>query len=187
VACARTPLAVGPTPPGVTLDASVAYYDFDAATLAEARRRMREQGPVSEGRNWSAAAHSRYRWNFQYRRQGVSCVLARPRVFLTTTVTFPRWNATAPPDSASERWWQQMNVGLMEHERGHAAISLKAAGEIVEALEGMSSINCDILGRQANEAAQRILASYRRRQDEYDRTTRHGATQIAAARRTTDP
>jgi predicted secreted Zn-dependent protease len=183
----HTRLNVGPVPPGVQVDASVRYYDVTAATLAELRRGMRLQGPSWEGRTWQAVTQSRFRWTYQYGRIGSSCSLRRVRVLVATVVTFPRWNATAPPDSVTLDWWQQLNAGLMEHERGHALLSVKTAGEIARTMEGMTHLDCASLGEQANRAGRRLIDLERRQQVEYDRTTRHGAIQIEQAGRLRDP
>lgn len=170
-------------PSGVTMDARVQYYDVSAASLAELRRGMATHGPRIQGRAWQAATQTNFRWTYQYDRQGLACELRRVRVQLRTTITFPRWNPTAVPDSSLLEWWQQLNAGLMEHERGHAMISVETARAIVRELEGMSGLGCDALGTRANAAGQRLLRSSQQSQEEYDRTTRHGATQIERAGR----
>ena len=112
-ACAsNTRLNLEPTPTGVAVDANVQYYDVTAATLAELRRGMQVLGPRWEGRAWSATTQSVFRWTYDYEQRGVSCELRRVRVQVRTIVTFPRWNPTAPPDSATLEWWHQLNAGL---------------------------------------------------------------------------
>ncbi len=182
-----TRVNLGPVPAGVTVDANVAYYDISAATLQELRRGMQQQGPRWEGRAWSATTQSHFRWTYQYERRGVSCELRRVRVQVRTVVTFPRWNPTAPPDSATLEWWYQLNAGLMEHERGHALLSVKTAGEIASTLERLSHPQCAPLGELANQTGRGLISRERAQQLEYDRATRHGATQIAQAARLAAP
>lgn len=182
-----TRLNVGPLPSGVTVDANVAYYDITAATLVELRRGMQQHGPRWEGRAWSATTQSHFRWTYQYERRGVHCELRRVRVQVRTIVTFPRWNPTAPPDSATLEWWHQLNAGLMEHERGHALLSVKTAGEIASAFERLSHPQCDALGELANRTGRDLISREREKQVEYDRTTRHGGTQIIQAARLLAP
>ena len=194
VACALSPmlgacvsnvsvLQLGPMPTGVTMDARIEYYDVSAASLGELRRGMATLGPRIQGRAWQAATHTDFRWTYQYDRQGLNCGLRRVRVQLRTTVAFPRWSPTAEPDSLLVEWWHQLNAGLMEHERGHAMISIETARTIIRELEGLSGSGCDAVGAQANALGQRLLRDSRARQAEYDRTTRHGVTQIERARR----
>ena len=176
-------LQLGSMPPGVTMDARVHYYDVSAASLNELRRGMATLGPRVQGRSFQAAAQTNVRWTFQYANQGLSCELRRVRVQLRSTITFPRWNPTAEPDSSLLEWWHQLNAGLMEHERGHVLISVETARSIIRELEGMSGAGCESVGTRANAAGQRLLMRSRQSQEEYDRTTRHGATQIERATR----
>ena len=190
VGCARsgsTALNLGAMPAGVSMDAQVHYYDVSAASLAELRRGMITLGPRWEGRAFSAVTQTNFRWVFQYERQGIGCELRRVRVQLRTTVTFPRWNPTAEPDSSMLEWWRQLNAGLMEHERGHALISVRTAGDIVRELEGMSGTRCEPLSALANAAGSRILRANQETQLDYDRSTRHGASQIEQAGRLRSP
>ena len=180
-------LQLGTMPSGVTMDARVQYYDVSAASLNELRRGMSALGPRVDGRSFQAAARTNFRWTYQYNRLGLSCELQRVRVQLRSTITFPRWNPTAEPDSSLVEWWQQLNAGLMEHERGHVLISVETAKTIVKELEGMTGPGCDALGAQANAVGQRLLTRSQQSQVDYDRATRHGATQIERARRLHSP
>ena len=180
-------LHLGPVPSGVAVDAQVHYYDVSAASLAELRRAMLVLGPRADGRAWTAVAQTNFRWFYRYERTQSSCILREVKLQLRTTITFPRWNPTAEPDSATLEWWQQMNTGLMEHERGHALISVRTAGEIRRELEGMSAGSCETLAQLANARGNRRITLQQREQAEYDRTTRHGATQIEQAGRLRSP
>ena len=188
--CARSGAAflnLGSVPMGVTVDAQVHYYDVSAASLGELRRAMFVLGPRVDNRAWTAATQTNFRWVYRFERTPTSCLLREAKLELRTKITFPRWNPTAEPDSVTLEWWQQMNTGLMEHERGHALISVKAAGEIRRALEGMSGPTCEQVATMASNRATRLIAEQRRQQAEYDRSTRHGATQIEQAGRLRSP
>ena len=189
-ACAghRSQIDLGPTPAGVVVDARLQYYDVTAANLLELRRAMLVLGPRWEGRAYQAVTESRFKWEYQPERKGAElCEPSRVRVTVQTMVTFPRWNAAAEPDSAMVEWWQQLSVGLMEHERGHARLSVKTAGDIARALENMGPSPCDELARRVTVAGEQRITVNRRLQAEYDRTTRHGATQIEQAARLATP
>lgn len=188
-ACWTTPgLDLGPAPAGVTVDARIQYYDVNAGSLSEIRRAMVTDGPRgSGGRRWAAVTSWRMQWTYQYVRRGIGCAIERPRVRVTTVITFPRWNPTATPDSALSEWWTQYNAGLAEHERGHAQLAVKAAGVIVREIDGLSGGACDALGIRANDGARRINVDMQRAQAEYDIATRHGATQILQATRLQNP
>jgi predicted secreted Zn-dependent protease len=180
-ACFRHPprIDLGPVPQGVVVDARVQYYDVSAASLAELRRDMARLGPRWEGRPYQAVTQSRFRWDYlPTQHESRLCSPGSVKVTVMTVVVFPRWSPTAEPDSATLEWWQQLNAGLMEHERGHASLSVRTAGDIVRTLEAMSPVACDALPGRVTEAGQERLLVERRLQARYDAETRHGATQI---------
>jgi predicted secreted Zn-dependent protease len=180
-ACVRpaSHIDLGPVPQGVFVDARVQYYDVSAASLTELRRDMARLGPRWEGRPFQAVTQSRFRWDYQpTQHQSRLCTPGSVKVTVMTVVVFPRWSPTAEPDSATLEWWQQLNAGLMEHERGHATLSVRTAGDLVRTLEGMSPVACDMLPGRVAEAGQQRLLLERRLQASYDADTRHGATQI---------
>lgn len=188
-ACWTTPrLDLGPAPAGVTVDAQIQYYDITADNLAELRRALLTEGPRgSGGRRWAAATTWRMQWMYQFVRRDVGCIIDRTRVRVTTIIMFPRWNPATMPDSALSEWWFQFNAGLAEHERGHAQLAVKAAGLIVQELNGLAGGACDALGLHANDTGRRINVDMQRAQAEYDAATRHGATQIFQATRLQTP
>lgn len=183
-------LDLGPAPAGVIVEARLQYYDVSAASLAELRRAMLQLGPRWEGRSYQAVTESRFTWDYLAQRSAGEAQLCEPgrvRVTVHTTVTFPRWNPSAEPDSATLEWWHQLNAGLMAHERGHAQLSVRTAGDIARALDDMTMVPCDELSRRAASAGQARIDQERRRQIQYDQVTRHGATQIEQASRLRSP
>lgn len=187
--CATTPrLAVGPAPPGVSVDARLQYYDISAASLAEIRQGIARQGPRLDGRIHSAVTHWRLSWKWQYHSRGVGgCELRDVNVHVSALVDFPRWNPTAHPDSALLAWWEQFNSGLAEHERGHAVIALEGGRRIARALQGLGGGACDALGLRANEIARRHFNETTTLQKKYDSESRHGQSQILQAMRLREP
>ena len=189
-ACVRQQphIDVGPVPKGVVVEARVQYYDVSAASLAELRRDMVRLGPRWQGRPYQAVTQSRFRWDYQpTQHESRLCTPGKVKVTVMTVVVFPRWSPTAEPDSATLEWWQQLNAGLMEHERGHANLSVRTAGDIVRSLEGMPPVACDALPSRVTEAGNQWLLADRRLQARYDADTRHGATQIERVMRLHSP
>jgi predicted secreted Zn-dependent protease len=188
VGCYRTPgLDVGRVPVGVVVDSRLRYYDISAGSLQEIRRAIGRAGPHDQGRVWDAVTTWRFDWTYHVVRAGITgCEARRPTVRVRTEVLFPRWNPTADPDSALLAWWQQYNAGLMEHERGHALLAVEGAGKLAKELDGLEA-PCEQLGQAVSTIAQRHINAVSRSQVEYDFTTRHGVTQIQAARRLQEP
>ena len=179
---------LGPVPKGVVVDARVQYYDLSAATLAELRRDMARLGPRWNGRAYQAVTASRFRWEFVTTRNSSQfCAAENVKVTMTTVVVFPRWNPTAEPDSATLEWWQQLNTGLMEHERGHASLSLRTAGDIARSIEDIPPTSCDLLERRVTELGRERILNEWAQQAQYDQDTRHGATQIERVIRLRSP
>jgi predicted secreted Zn-dependent protease len=180
-------LRLGATPEGVVIATQVTYYDMPAETVGELRRAMVMRGPMSGGRGWSAVTQSTYRWTFESERSPSRCAVRQPRVQLKVAMTFPRWSPTGEPDPETVLWWERFQTGLMEHERGHALISVRWADEIVRELSGLTSSTCDSLGILAGARGSALVSRSRAQQVEYDRATNHGATQIERAGRLRTP
>jgi predicted secreted Zn-dependent protease len=175
-ACATTPpVDVGQLPPDVDVVLSTRFYAVSAATVKELREEMRPVGPSADGRKWAGATQARTRWTFGHLRRGMVCMLHNVRVVVTAEIRLPRWQPVAPPDSATQAWWNDFSARLLEHERGHVRIAVDGAREIAEALRPLEgSVSCDGLTMRANGEAQLILVRTRERQAEYDRITGHG-------------
>lgn len=176
-ACATAPpVDVGKVPPDVDVVMSMRYYPVSAATVKALREEMRTVGPSADGRKWAGATQARTRWTFGHLRRGMVCMLYDVRVIVTAEMRLPRWQPEAPPDSATQAWWDDFSARLLEHERGHVRIAVDGAREIAETLRPLEgSVSCDALTMRANGAAQLILVRARERQTEYDRITGHGA------------
>jgi predicted secreted Zn-dependent protease len=176
-ACATAPpVDVGEVPADVDVVMSTRYYPVSSATVKELREEMRTTGPAADGRKWAGATQARTRWTFTHLRRGMVCRLFDVRVIVTAEMRLPRWQPEAPPDSATQAWWNDFSARLLEHERGHVRIAVDGAREIAETLRPLEgSVSCDALTMRANGAAQMILVHARERQAEYDRVTGHGA------------
>ena len=183
-------LDLGPMPLGVTAETALTYYDISAGTLNEIGQAIRLEGPRSQGRRWGAITTWNMSWQAQFHNIGGAfggiCEARRVRIRVRTAINFPRWNPTAQPDSALLVWWQQYNAGLAEHERGHALLAVRGAGEIAKALDGMQA-SCAMINTQLSTKFNQMVLAINTRQVEYDLTTRHGATQIQRARALNEP
>lgn len=171
---------------GVSAETEITYYDISAATLSEVGQSIRASGPRSQGRRWGAVTTWRLVYQYQTRMTGNSCQAHHVRVRVRTAISFPRLNPTAQPDSAMLAFWEQYNAGLAEHERGHALLAVKGAGDIVRALESEQA-PCAQLGSRLNDTFGRMMFALNNRQVEYDLETRHGATQIQQVRALHEP
>ncbi|MGP1684645.1 MAG: DUF922 domain-containing protein, partial [Giesbergeria sp.] len=117
-------------------------------------------------------------WNFWWHSDGAGrCRITRVRTRLTTTVQLPQlYGGTAVQRAAFERYAK----ALRHHELGHVQWGRDAAQAIDRGIAALpEAANCTALERDANALAKRLLADHVLREPEYDRNTRHGATQGA--------
>lgn len=155
-------------------------YVIRGSTLSELRAQMSRLGPVDASGRHDAYTSWVVRWSYPYERQPDSCGLGKVKVSLTVTFTMPEWERPddAPADVVTR--WERYTKVLQEHEDGHKDHGYGAAREVLRELRAFDSRpTCDEANRAANQRAERILDVYRKKDQSYDATTRHGATQGA--------
>jgi len=180
-ACAGS-AAPGPRPepgganPPAAANATYAYYDVTGTTVAELRTAMRQLGPP-EG-------FGRTRWDLSWtaRWQPVAggCRVTSAVVTLRSEVRLPRWEPGPDADAALVAQWRTFMENLRVHEHGHLEIAVAAVHEAERTLWRLEAPSCRIMQGAANQAAERVLATFRARDRAYDTRTRHGFTQGAA-------
>jgi len=152
--------------------ARIVYYDIGGATEEELRAHLDKIGPVdSSGYKGDALTEWEVSWNWPgYGTE--SCDLNQADVSYTVKVIFPRWE---PPEDAPNNLvlkWFNYTYRLAKHEQGHVD-HLVDNYEIV--LAAIKRATCET----ADAAAEAALEPLRSFDLEYDRQTRHGATQGA--------
>jgi predicted secreted Zn-dependent protease len=182
--------AEAPSPPGgapaVALRAGITEadervdYEVVGSTGAEVRADIDAKAPRRDGRWFAAFTEWHVDWRFDFSSAANRCALVSPRVTLRVKYTYPRWQAPAGAPAALTGKWASYHAALELHEAGHRDLGAAAANEIAELLaRPQSSATCPAIESSANEEAEAVLAKYRRREIEYDGTTRHGVTQGA--------
>jgi predicted secreted Zn-dependent protease len=95
-------------------------------------------------------------------------------------ITLPAWQNENTGSAETRTQWQRYVAALTRHEQGHRQHGVDAAHEIDNAIGTLPPTgNCDALGTKANAAGSDIIRKYNQRDLDYDRDTRHGATQGA--------
>jgi predicted secreted Zn-dependent protease len=98
-----------------------------------------------------------------------STSLARTvRLHATFTFELPRWASYAKASAAAQAEWDKMFARLQDHELGHLEIARDEANKVAESLLMQPISEIDRLVTEAND-------HIRRRQDELDAATNHGA------------
>ena len=157
------------------------YYTATGSTLLEIRQSIRQNRPWKDKSDLDGMTEWRVTWQFGVMPTAGGC---RCNSFSTQTaiaISMPRWIApTNAPDSLKQIW-QKYSTALGQHEAGHAAIALAAAADVRKrVLEAGGSTDCAGLTRRINDLGQRVIADYRKRDEDYDERTQHGATQGAS-------
>lgn len=159
-------------------------YKVQGKSVSDLRARMMQDGPVdAQKRHHPGFTTWRVNWIFGCGATGGEVRLERISVKVDVKYTLPEWEKPGDADPELAAKWQNYMLALRKHEDGHRDIGVRAGRRILETLEQLPAAeSCMKAGQAANESGQKILQSFRDEELEYDRTTRHGATQGAVLR-----
>ncbi len=144
------------------------------------RSDLARRGPKDDGGSHHAFTRWFVRWAYSYDRGPSRCALTEVKITVAVTFIMPDWSAPpeAQPDLVAR--WNQYRTRLQRHEDGHREHGLGAAKDVLYDLQKLPpASDCDAMNRQANARATGILGRYKQKDKDYDRDTRHGATQGA--------
>jgi predicted secreted Zn-dependent protease len=167
-------------PPGVAGSTDITYYDIHGRTGRELVLQLRELGPkLPSGAFW-AETHSPIRWTWRTKPDGNGrCTLTQVQVQIRSEMTMPRWMPPADTEPGLYASWQKSMAALQTHEIGHKDIAARAAREILQKLNAVSTF-CNGLSAEVSRMTDGIMARERTEQSAYDAETRHGLTQGTA-------
>jgi predicted secreted Zn-dependent protease len=118
-------------------------------------------------------------WRYRYSSLGTACRIDSLSVAVDVVFTLPRWNHPSGASGDLKAEWNRYVRALLVHENGHKRLAERAGQRIFRRLTGLTA-PCESIQDSANQAARSILAQQREREDLYDETTNHGASQGAA-------
>lgn len=152
---------------------TIEYYDVSGRTPAAIRAALNAVRPRDPNDGLPVDALSRWyvRWSWRGNGRG-GCDLANPTVEYSARIVMPRLANEADVPPAVRARWRAYVAALETHEAGHVRYPFDRLGEIAAAIRGSTCGG-------ANEAARRALAPMQRHDVDYDRATRHGASQGA--------
>ncbi len=169
----------------VKVTKSVSHYDIKGKTARQLQRAMDRRGPVDRNdgsRQW-AQVNWYVNWKYRYRSDAKGCRITSVDTTVSVKYRMPRWRNIAAGSTNLQRSWRRTMAALRKHEDRHARHGISAARDIDAAIARMKPRrSCDELARAANALGKRIVRRYNRRDVDYDRRTRHGATEIPALR-----
>ena len=167
-------------PPGVSVETKHEDYAISGASAEAMRSDLARRGPKDDGGSHHAFTRWFVRWSYLYDRRPGTCALTDVKVTVAVTFIMPDWTAPpeAPPDLVAR--WNQYRTRLQRHEDGHREHGLAAAKDVLNDLRKLpAASDRDAMNRRANTRGNDVLEKYKRRDKDYDRDTRHGATQGA--------
>lgn len=145
------------------------YYDIEGRTAAEIYASMRARAP----RKGDGVAVTSWRLHAGWGeiRRGSRCEIENPATSLSIVVLLPRLITTEGVTDEGLAFWQSALRGLEIHEAGHARIAYDHRGDFAAAAR---KANCGSI----KAVAARTQARIEKIQEDYDRETRHGMTQM---------
>lgn len=143
------------------------------------RQAISAASPIQvEGLRFHGYTHWNVHWNFWWHSDASGrCRITRVTTRLRTRIQMPELRAGNP---AQQTQFARYAEALHQHEQGHVQFGRTAAQAIDRGIAALPEApDCSTLERQANALGQRLLAEQVAQEKDYDRTTRHGATQGA--------
>ncbi len=155
--------------------ARMVYYTIAGNTPADLRKQMNLLGPT-DPHGAHSDAYTDWYVSWVWPGYGsANCDLSQVRISYAITVTFPKWepaNSVSQAKSGLVDQWQHYITRLALHEKGHVDDVVKNQRAIRQSIERATCSTADA-------AAQRALERLRTFGVNYDKKTRHGATQGA--------
>jgi predicted secreted Zn-dependent protease len=156
------------------------YYSVTGAVPREIRQSINRSRPWKSSTT-DALTSWRVEWRFAVVPTSGGC---RCSAFSTTTtiaITMPRWMLPAGVDPSAKARWERYIRALGEHENGHAQLALAAAAEMQKRIKALGEQpDCEGLRSRINDTGNAVLEDFRKRENDYDERTKHGATQGAS-------
>lgn len=165
---ARGSLPAGPpTIPGIHVDTREEYYDLPDSTLTGVVRQlnaMHLQGPDAPPSQGLTTYQIRPEWSALAR--GGRCHVRGVEVFVTITITLPRWPRVFDRPVGERERWASIDHAIREHEYLHRDLVVEAAGEILDEIRGLDAQGCGVLrrvvGSKLSIADERLTAAHNR-------------------------
>jgi predicted secreted Zn-dependent protease len=173
------PPTISPNPE-VQTALNYVYYDIAGATEADIRNQISALGPRDTFGTWGASTRWTVDWAYSYLNSPAGCSASAVKVQLGVTITLPHWNT---PGNAAPRLvenWQRFSSAVLVHEGGHRDLAVAGANELARALTVLPpAASCAEFEQSARSTGDALVHQYNYLQQQYDQSTRHGATQGA--------
>ena len=160
------------------------YYAMTGSSLRHIQDSLRQTRPWKDNSGRDAVTEWYVQWHANYTTaNGSACQCVSFTTTTTITFTLPRWvpPTNTPPEVRAA--WAKYISALELHEAGHADLAISAAAEMHKRINEIGSdLDCITLRARVQSECKAVLDSHRAQERDYDRRTRHGATQGATFR-----
>ena len=171
--------------PGLSVEEHVDTYAVDGTDAQELGAQLDRLGPFDPvlRRHVAAKTKDDIHWSFKTKPMAGGCAVDAAQVAVSVRQDFPEWQTPEGAGTALAAEWRRFMAALKAHEDGHKEIALKTALAILEALKGLSpQPDCRAVDQAAAVSAEAWFAREKQQNLDYDKETRHGATQGAVFR-----
>lgn len=165
----------------VDIQERVVGYEISGKSASKLLEEMRAKGPQSAfgGPKYFARAETHFKWYVYPRKTDTGCEIESWEVYLDITYTMPTWVDRERANKRLRRYWDAYIAKLWTHEEGHGDIALEIAKEISSIISTpRTGPDCKELAKDALKRGEDFLKANTAQRD-YDKETRHGATQGA--------
>ena len=157
-------------------------YEVSGLTVQEVRNQIDKFGPMhpTEKKRYDGITQWDLSWKYQLSRRGKIWIVTSRSVKLNIKVSVPQWVDRDKASPLVQRQWKIYQSNLVRHEQGHVNIAMRAAKAIdnyIGTYGGASSL--DQMQANIERNTKLILERFRKYDVNYDKRTRHGATQGA--------
>jgi predicted secreted Zn-dependent protease len=159
------------------------YYAMTGSSIRHIHESLQQTRPWKDKSGRDASTEWYVAWHAGYSAGGGTCRCISFSTATTITITLPRWVAPTNTPAEVRAAWAKYLAALEVHEAGHADLAIAAAADMhkrVKEIEG--DLDCNALRTRVQTECQAALDSHRAQEKDYDRRTRHGATQGASLR-----
>ncbi len=154
-------------------------YAVNAHPSETLRQALNAATPITtNGQRFHGHTRWNVRWTFRWQSEASGqCRITEVTTRLRTEVQLPELRRATPSQQAV---FDRYVPALSRHEQGHVQFGRDAARAVDQGIAQLpAASNCAALERQANELGHRLLREHAEREKQYDRDTRHGASQGA--------
>lgn len=176
---AATLVCLGAAQAEVTEEHAQRPYPVHAQPGETLRQVLNAATPIAvDGQRFHGYTRWNVRWTFRWSREASGrCTIREVTTGLRTEVQLPELRSGTP---AQQAVFDRYLRALSRHEEGHVQFGRDAAQAIDQGIAALPAApDCATLERQANALGHRLLREHAEREKQYDRDTRHGASQGA--------